>query len=109
MNESMWRMRFSILKKMIDPNQSDEKDENYNELERYINDNIQVEGDSTPKAATLRLAASVLPDYLTSIASESDIDALLKYLKDNKLIDSQVAYYNLRTIPDWCPCKVVDE
>ena len=30
-------------------------------------------------------------------------------VKDNKLIDSQVAYYNLRTIPDWCLCKVVDE
>lgn len=86
-DENNWEKIVSILKKMIDPNQSDEKDENYNELERYINDNIQVEGDSTPKAATLRLAASVLPDYLTSIASESDIDALLKYLKDNKLID----------------------
>ena len=73
-DENNWKKIVSILKEMIDSNQSDKKDKKYNELEIYINNNIQVKGDSTPKAATLRLAASVLPDYLTSIASESDID-----------------------------------
>ena len=86
-DENNWKEIVSILTEMIGSNQSDEKDGKYKELEKYINNNIQVKGDSTPKAATLRLAASVLPDYLTSIASESDINELLKYLKDNKLID----------------------
>ena len=77
-DENNWETIVSILKEMIDSNQSDKKDEKYNDLENYINKYIKVTDDSTPKAATLRLAASVLPDYLTSIASESDIDALLK-------------------------------
>ena len=87
-DENNWKKIVSILTEMIGSNQSDEKIKGeYNNLENYINKNIKVIDDSTPKAATLRLAASVLPNYLTSIVSESDIDALLKYLKDNKLID----------------------
>lgn len=88
-DENNWKKIVSILTEMIGSNQSDEKIKGeYDKLVSVINQ-ITVDGASTPKAATLRLAASVLPDYLTSIASESDINDLLKYLKDNKLIKEE--------------------
>jgi 5-methylcytosine-specific restriction endonuclease McrBC GTP-binding regulatory subunit McrB len=58
----------------------------YEELSDFIKTSIQKEGASTPNAATLKLAASILRDYLSSIASESDLDDLLRFLKNNKLI-----------------------
>ena len=51
-----------------------------------ITDDMKTEkGKKYPKpyASTLRLAASVLPDYLCSIANESDIDKLIVYLNKN--------------------------
>lgn len=74
--------------KTIDEAEKDSKlKEEYDKLENYIFENVMAHEDTRPKAATLRLAASALPKYLTSIASESDINELLFYLKKNKHID----------------------
>ena len=43
---------------------------------------------SNPHAAILRLAASVLPEYLTSIAAEGNMNELMRYLKENKLLEN---------------------
>ena len=63
----------------------EEKLSKYHELKDYIKSDIKI-GNSMPHAATLRLAASVLPDYLCSIAAEADMNNLLIYLEKKGLI-----------------------
>lgn len=45
------------------------------------------ETNNTPHAAILRLAASILPDYLTSIAAEGNMDELMRHLQNNQLFE----------------------
>lgn len=84
-----WEEITTYLKNMVKFDSNSPKDglsEVYEELENFMYDKIKEESDSKPLAATLRLAASVLPNYLTSIASPSDIQELLKFLKKEKLV-----------------------
>ncbi len=86
-----WDEVKNILKEIINKKQDNEKRQAYNKLSTFIKDNVvkKTEGeiaDSIPHAATLRLAASVLPDYLCSIAAESDMNSLIDYLKSKGLI-----------------------
>lgn len=80
-----WNQIQDQLKKIIDANDQDRKSE-YKELLEFIKKKVVKKGDTIPYAATLRLAASVLPDYLCSIAAEADMKALIKYLKNYNLI-----------------------
>ena len=85
-----WKAITELLQCMVKLYNEKNKDvqllQKHEELEKYIDENINTALNSKPSAATLRLAASVLPDYLSSIASPSDIQELLKFLKNNKLI-----------------------
>ena len=51
------------------------------------NNSPSKDSNSTPHAAILRLAASVLPGYLTSIAAEGNMNELMRYLKNNNLLE----------------------
>ena len=83
-----WKSITQILEELVSLSKDDELYNKYKKLETYIKDNIK-NNDSTPRAATLKLAASVLPNYLTTIASSSDISDLLKYLKEKELITKE--------------------
>lgn len=85
-DESHWGKITNMLKKIVE---CDEKKKAYDDLYKYIEENIKDKNDTAPVAATLRLAASVLPDYLSSIASPTDIDALLKFLDKNGLLEEE--------------------
>ena len=64
--------------------------EKFTALKQYIDKHIK--DGSTPHAATLRMAASVLPDHLCSIAAERDMDYLIKYLIKHKLVDENYQF-----------------
>jgi 5-methylcytosine-specific restriction endonuclease McrBC GTP-binding regulatory subunit McrB len=84
--KDQWNDLKGKLAVLSEENPLDTRIEQYKELSGFIESQIKKGGDTTPKAATLKLAASILPDYLSSIASESDINDLLRFLKDNELI-----------------------
>ncbi len=96
-----WEEVRRILKEIIDKKEDEEKClASYNKLTEIIlnkvvkkNENGEI-ADSIPHAATLRLAASVLPDYLCSIAAESDMNSLIDYLKRKKLITKKKSEFN---------------
>ena len=82
-----WKEITQLLLSMVNcPNENDLLSK-YKDLEAYIEKKIKKPDDSMPRAATLSLAASVLPEYLSSIASESDMNELLTHLKKKKLIE----------------------
>lgn len=85
-----WEEVRRILKEIIDNKEDEEKClASYNKLTEIILNKVVKKdekgeiADSIPHAATLRLAASVLPDYLCSIAAESDMNSLIDYLNLN--------------------------
>ncbi len=90
-----WRDFTDMLKKLVECDEK-EKTKAYDELYKYIEGNIKDKNDTAPVAATLRLAASVLPDYLSSIASPTDIDDLLKFLYKNELLEKN-EYKEIKT------------
>lgn len=74
---------------------ADDADDAYHAFKDYIlgflkpnetNNFPSEDTNNTPHAAILRLAASVLPHYLTSIAAEGNMNELMRYLKENKLL-----------------------
>ncbi len=82
-----WNQIKDQLKKIIGANDQDRESE-YEKLREHIEKNVVKNGDTTPRAATLRLAASVLPNYLCSIAAEADMKNLLIYLEKKGLISN---------------------
>lgn len=96
-----WEEVRRILKEIIDNKEDEEKClASYNKLTEIILNKVVKKdekgeiADSIPHAATLRLAASVLPDYLCSIAAESDMNSLIDYLKRKKLITKKKSEFN---------------
>ena len=76
-----------LLKEIIDANDQDKKSK-YEQLRDYIKQDVVKDGDSIPHAAILRLVASVMPDYLCTIAANNDMKNLLNYLEKNGLISN---------------------
>lgn len=83
-----WGQIKDQLNNIISAKDQDRKSE-YEKLQKYIKKNVVKKGDTIPHAATLRLAASVLPNYMCSIAAESDMDSLINYLKKHKLVEEE--------------------
>lgn len=86
--------KLNALRNADDANKKDM----YEEFQKFIIEEILNITDETktekgnkypkPFAATLRLAASILPDYLCSIVNERDMDKLIGYLK--KYLDIEI-------------------
>jgi len=84
-----WDNIKDLLKAIIGAKDQD-KESKYEKLRDYIKQNVVKDGDSIPHAAILRLAASVMPDYLCTIAANNDMKNLLNYLEKNGLISNTV-------------------
>ena len=95
-----------VVKRLNELRNETEKDngdpnEKYKEFQDYIIKNIlkldQKKRSSgskypEPKLAILKLAASVLPNYLCSIVNKLDMDTLIEYLQKNKLINDKCSF-----------------
>ena len=90
--KSHWDELKEELKNLVNKHEDKDYQAFKNRVQGFLKsnetNNSPSEDSNKPHAAILRLAASVLPEYLTSISAEGNMNELMRYLKSNKLLNN---------------------